>query len=124
MSARLLILDYIKRQRYVHQYTHKTKKQYAADRPKTQSLKDNIQFIDVREAHELPKIEGLNVTAIPLGILENNLHQISTDKKKVLLCQSGKRSLEAATYLMTLGFNHVSSLAGGMNAWRNTINVE
>ncbi|MCF8274811.1 MAG: HesA/MoeB/ThiF family protein [Flavobacteriaceae bacterium] len=52
----------------------------------------NIQFIDVREAHEQPKIKGLNVIHLPLSAFLENLDLVEKDKKKVVFCQSGIRS--------------------------------
>ncbi|MBB5269032.1 HesA/MoeB/ThiF family protein [Algibacter amylolyticus] len=85
--------------------------------------KDNIQFIDVREAHELPKIEGLNVKAIPLGDLENNLHEISTAKKKVLFCQSGIRSKRAVLILQRANITNCFSLKEGAKEIIDTYKV-
>src|SRR5690606_32527449 len=54
--------------------------------------KENIQFIDVREVHERPKIDALEITSIPLSELENSIDKILTEKQKVIFCQSGMRS--------------------------------
>jgi len=62
-------------------------------------IEENIQFIDVRESYEQPKVNGINVSLIPLSSLENNLDKISDSKKKVLFCQSGIRSLHAVKLL-------------------------
>ncbi|QXP59366.1 HesA/MoeB/ThiF family protein [Olleya sp. HaHaR_3_96] len=64
--------------------------------------KANIQFIDVRELNELPKIEGLSITSIPLSDLENNLNKIDLKKESLLFCQSGKRSKQAVIKLKAL----------------------
>jgi len=61
--------------------------------------KDNIQFIDVREHYELPKVEGISVTAIPLGELLQNLNRLDVEKDKVIFCQSGIRSIKAVSLL-------------------------
>ena len=68
------------------------------------SLKDivfeeDIQFIDVREFDELPKIENIEVTLIPVSLFEQNLKKIDSDKKKILFCQSGIRSKQAVKLL-------------------------
>ena len=44
---------------------------------------ENVQFIDVRESHELPKIINLTVTSIPLSELENSIDKIENKKQKV-----------------------------------------
>lgn len=59
----------------------------------------NIQFIDVRERHEQPKIINFNVIEIPLSVLENQLDLINRDEEKAVFCQSGIRSKTAVTIL-------------------------
>jgi adenylyltransferase/sulfurtransferase len=61
--------------------------------------KGNIQFIDVRETHERPKIKELMVTEIPLSILEQHIDKISTNKEKALFCHSGIRTKSAISIL-------------------------
>lgn len=72
--------------------------------------KDNIQFIDVRETNEQPKIEGLKITRIPLSQLENNLDKIDEIKKKALFCQTGTRSKQAANLLQRLNIMNTLSI--------------
>ncbi|WP_405575879.1 molybdopterin-synthase adenylyltransferase MoeB [Winogradskyella sp. Asnod2-B02-A] len=69
---------------------------------KTAIKKDSIQFIDVREIHELPKIEIIKVTSIPLSDLEHQLDKIELNKEKLIFCQSGKRSKQAISLLNQL----------------------
>ncbi|MFI1743379.1 molybdopterin-synthase adenylyltransferase MoeB [Thalassobellus sediminis] len=74
---------------------------------------ENIQFIDVRETHEQPKIENLEVTIIPLSVLENNLNKIDSAKKKILFCQSGIRSKRAVKLLQALHIQNCFSINEG-----------
>jgi len=76
-------------------------------------IEENIQFIDVREAHELPKVNNLNVTYIPLSSLETNLHKIDLLKKKALFCKSGMRSKHAVKVLRELKINNCFSIPQG-----------
>jgi adenylyltransferase/sulfurtransferase len=75
--------------------------------------KENIQFIDVRELYELPKIEGLAVTCIPLSSLENNLDKIDLERKKVIFCQYGIRSKNAVLRLKNLNIDNCYSIKEG-----------
>ena len=61
--------------------------------------KGNIQFIDVRETNEHPKIKELMVTEIPLSIFEQHIDKISTNKEKALFCHSGIRTKTAISIL-------------------------
>ena len=83
------------------------------------SIKDflseqNIQFIDVRETHEQPKIEDLPVTYIPLSQLKNNLDKIDSTKKKAIFCQSGTRSKHVVKLLKELNIKNAFSLKEGV----------
>lgn len=74
---------------------------------------ENIQIIDVRETHETPKIESLEITSIPLSELESQLEKINSEKKKVIFCQSGIRSKKAISILKTLEINNCYSIIEG-----------
>lgn len=82
---------------------------------------ENIQFIDVRETHEQPKIENLNITHIPLSELENSLDKIDKAKKKALFCQSGLRSKRAVTLLQELNIDNVFSILEGALEIKNKL---
>ncbi|WNH12770.1 molybdopterin-synthase adenylyltransferase MoeB [Thalassobellus suaedae] len=76
-------------------------------------FEENIQFIDVRETHEQPKIKNFEVTNIPLSTLENNIDKIDTAKKKAIFCQSGIRSKQAVSILNKLNISNCFSLKEG-----------
>jgi len=81
----------------------------------------NIQFIDVREAHEQPKIESLEVTNVPLNQLGNNLDKIDSSKKKAIFCQSGTRSKRAVELLQELDIQNCFSITEGASEIKNKI---
>jgi len=74
---------------------------------------DGYQFIDVREFHELPKVEQLNVIQIPLHDLEQHLEQLNTKKKIALFCQKGIRSRLAVSILQRHQIEHCFSIREG-----------
>lgn len=75
--------------------------------------KENIQYIDVRETHEQPKVKDLDVTYIPLSTLKNNLSSIDSKKEKALFCQSGIRSKKAVSILKELKIDNCFSIKEG-----------
>jgi adenylyltransferase/sulfurtransferase len=75
---------------------------------------DNIQFIDVRELNEEPKIKLENYLQIPLSELKENTNKIDTTKTVVAFCHSGIRSKIAIEILKTAGFMNCYSLTGGI----------
>jgi len=74
-------------------------------------------FIDVRDADEYryEHIEGTE--PIPFEQLKKG-SSLPKEKPVVLICQAGIRSKEAAAFLRGSGFQEVSSLAGGLQAWK------
>ena len=81
---------------------------------------ENIQFIDVRETHELPIVDELSSISIPLSVLENQLDKLDPDKKKVLFCQAGVRSRNAVLFLQQQKIENCFSLiegASGINSF-------
>lgn len=83
-------------------------------------LKDKKkQFIDVRTVNEFNgnKIKGFK--NIPLHELKQKaVTELSKDKELVVICQSGMRSQQACKQLKKLGYNQVTNVKGGMNAWQ------
>ncbi len=77
---------------------------------------EDIQFIDVREPHEEPKIRLNNCIQIPLGDLDNNLDKISTAKTTIVFCQSGIRSKAAIETLEKHNITNCFSLKEGAAA--------
>lgn len=77
-------------------------------------------LMDVRQAHE--RAGGMAEGA--LGLAKDELlaapgtHLPALDREIVLICQSGKRSADAASVLGALGYTAVASVAGGTVAWR------
>jgi adenylyltransferase/sulfurtransferase len=86
--------------------------------------KENIQFIDVRELDEQPKVDSLAVTCIPLSDLENNLDKIDLVKKKAVFCQYGIRSKNAVLKLKNLNIDNCYSIKEGASEIIKYINID
>src|SRR3989475_5850082 len=82
---------------------------------------DDLILLDVREKDEVRAgyIEG--AVTIPRGFLEfQAAGQLpNTDKDVVVYCAGGARSLLAAKVLRSMGYDRVSSMAGGITRWRD-----
>ncbi|MEO6833569.1 MAG: HesA/MoeB/ThiF family protein [Chitinophagaceae bacterium] len=82
---------------------------------------ESISIIDVRELEELPIINQFSVIKIPLSTFEDELKNILTNRKIVLICQTGKRSLKAARLLQTVYPKCIIlSLSGGILGWEES----
>jgi len=82
---------------------------------------EQLQLIDVREPSEQPKLDQPNVLNYPLGELSQHAHKIDRNKPTVVFCQRGGRSIKAIKELKKeYGFNNLVSLAGGIEALKNS----
>lgn len=87
-------------------------------------------LIDVREPAEYASGHLPGAINLPRGVLEFQIHAhpamgcttsdalAASDRPLLLYCLSGGRAALAADSLQQLGFSQVSSLAGGITAWR------
>lgn len=79
----------------------------------------NVQVVDVREEWEQPRILELNALVAPLDELDDYINQIERNKKVVVVCQRGGRSLKAIQCLKNnYGFNNLINLDGGLLNWK------
>lgn len=81
---------------------------------------EDFALIDVREPEEVRQGTIPGAVAIPRGVLELHVDQVTTDKNKKIVCYcgGGSRSALAAWMLKKMGFKNVISLAGGYRGWQ------
>src|SRR5213080_372590 len=83
--------------------------------------------VDVREQEEWDEGHIPGAVHIPRGYLESRIERAAPDSEHpiVVYCSAGNRSAFAARTLQELGYEEVSSLAGGFTDWkRNGFPVE
>jgi len=81
---------------------------------------EQLHVIDVREPDEYAAF-NIGAKLMPLGqIMNMQTEEIDgwRDEELIIHCRSGKRSLQAALMLETMGFTRVRNLVGGMLAWQ------
>jgi adenylyltransferase/sulfurtransferase len=83
---------------------------------------EDLTLLDVREAWELGVASVPNVLHIPMGQVADRLAELDRNKEVVVLCRSGRRSLEVAKFLQQNGFKAVN-LAGGILAWSRELDA-
>jgi rhodanese-related sulfurtransferase len=78
--------------------------------------RDDLQIVDVRDDYEWQagRIEGS--THIPMSDLPARLDDIDAATPAVIVCRSGNRSAQVATFLLRQGYD-ASNLHGGVKAW-------
>ena len=84
-----------------------------------QQAGEDFTLIDVREPDEHAKGTIAGAVTMPRGILERDIDQVTSDKNRkiVLYCAGGLRSVLAAQSLKSMGFKDVISLSGGYRGW-------
>ena len=81
-----------------------------------------LTLLDVREPWELAVANVPGTLHIPMGEVGQRLTEITRAQPVVVLCRSGRRSLEVAKLLQQNGYE-VSNLAGGILAWSRDIDA-
>ena len=75
---------------------------------------NNFLLVDIREVHELPKLNAIAHLTIPLSELHNRLNELN-ESNVIFVCQSGRRSLQAAMMIKNeINSSTAYSLKGGV----------
>lgn len=80
---------------------------------------DGVFFLDVRTQQEWDEFHAPNSTLIPLDQLESRLGELPENEQIVVVCRSGNRSATGRDILLDNGFQGITSMNGGLNAWRS-----
>lgn len=80
----------------------------------------NDQILDVRKPTEFLSHHVLNTTNLPLDYLNNNMNKLDREKPYVLFCNSGYRSVIAASILMARGFRGLTDVREGFQGISET----
>ena len=88
-----------------------------------QRLQPNAPLLlDVREPWEYATANLPGAVLMPMGDVPSRAHQeLDPDQPIVVLCHHGARSLSVTMWLREQGFEHVQSLAGGIDRWSRVI---
>ena len=93
-----------------------------------QALHDQLQqpnpplLLDVREQWEFETVHLPNSLLMPMGDVPSRAHaELDPDEPIVVLCHHGARSLNVTMWLRAQGFEHVQSLASGIDGWSRSI---
>jgi rhodanese-related sulfurtransferase len=90
---------------------------------KERMLGNDLNLLDVRELEERAEF-NIGGVFIPLGqimAMQVDAIEDKKDEEIICYCRSGKRSMQAAMMLETMGFTKVINLDGGMMAWQASL---
>ena len=74
-------------------------------------------LLDVREPHEFEICQIPNSQLMPMQSIPSRLDQLPKDVAIITICHHGMRSQQVAQFLLQNGFNDITNLIGGVNAW-------
>lgn len=74
--------------------------------------------VDVREPEEYVAAHIPGVPLIPMGDIVDLIDRFDKEREYVLVCRSGRRSLEVAKFFAANGIGKVHNFWGGMLAWQ------
>ena len=81
---------------------------------------EKLTLLDVREEWELKVASVPGIVHIPMSQVPARLNELDRNTEIVVLCRSGRRSLDVARFLQQKEFRTVN-LAGGILAWSRDI---
>jgi rhodanese-related sulfurtransferase len=81
------------------------------------------RLLDVRQPEEFEIVALPNACLMPLGQIPALLEQIADWKHQpiVVYCHHGIRSMMAITFLRAAGFEDLTNLSGGIDAWAREV---
>ncbi len=78
-------------------------------------------IVDVREKWELDVANLGESLHVPLGDLPARSGELPKDLPLVILCRTGRRSLQATLWLRSQGYPQAVNLRGGVHQWSDDI---
>ena len=80
-------------------------------------------LLDCREPDEHSTANIIQARLIPMGTIPSRLQELEPwrDKRIVVHCHHGMRSLRVAQWLREQGFSQTQSMQGGIDAWSTSI---
>lgn len=83
------------------------------------------RLIDVREPWEYSTAHVEGSVLIPMGEFAARAHQeLDPEEHLLVLCHHGMRSLSVTNWLRQQGFERAQSVAGGIQAWSETVDAK
>ena len=83
-----------------------------------------LLILDVREESELALASLPDVVWLPMSELSLRIGELDPEAETIVLCHHGIRSMRVACLLAEQGFERVSNLRGGIDAWSRQVDAE
>ena len=82
------------------------------------------RLLDVREGWEFDMVHVAGSQHIPMDQVPQRLKELNPEHTYAVLCHHGRRSQQVANFLDSQGFSHLVNVAGGIDAWAESLNPE
>ncbi len=83
-----------------------------------------LVVLDVREPEEIAFATFRGAISIPMGEIPTRFGELDAETPIAVLCHHGMRSAQVAAFLVQNGFQKISNVAGGIDAWSNLIDAD
>jgi len=84
-----------------------------------EKYQQGVFFLDVRTQAEWDSYHIPNTTLIPLEQLGARVNEVPQDREVVVVCRTGNRSKTGRDLLVQAGYDQVTHMSGGVNAWQS-----
>ena len=84
---------------------------------------ETVVLLDCREPHEYELVHLPNSLLLPTSVFLQEAHRLQAvrERRILVLCHHGVRSLGVTQWLREQGFPQVQSVSGGIDAWAREI---
>jgi rhodanese-related sulfurtransferase len=81
-------------------------------------IAEGAALIDIREQNEWDEVRIAGASLKPMSQINDWWQDLPTDRKVILYCRSGQRSMQAVSALVgQAGLDNVYNMTGGIIAW-------
>ena len=82
---------------------------------------EELRIIDVRERDERRIAHIAQAELLPMSEIQSWWQTLPRDQELVFMCHHGVRSAQVCSALSQAGFEHLTNMRGGIDAWAATV---
>jgi hydroxyacylglutathione hydrolase len=91
--------------------------QVSVPQAKKETVRDGVQFVDVRRPAEYAGGHAPGTINLPLDVLPKEIDRLNPGKPTYVICAGGYRSSLGTSILENAGFTEIYNVSGGTKAW-------
>lgn len=85
---------------------------------------EKFRFIDVREHDEYQTAQVEAAELLPMSAIQSWWQDLPRDEELVIMCHHGSRSAQVCMALSRAGFEQLTNLEGGIDAWSRDVDPD